>query len=410
MIHEITSDESLDQAYAWVCQRRRDYSHNQDVWSLRCRWKDIKPQLQADLLAGRYRLGPVHRFQGNGESTEVWGALDALVLKAIAIVLSQRLELPGSCYHLAGGQGGTGRGSEAAGGGPTEETCQTYGKGPNEFRATTKQKEVHTDCLPPAGSLSLPPRIRWENPSERSRPGGKCLVEPRGAKAAVRDVVDHLPGNPFVFRTDVTSYYASIDHDVLMAKLRERVDDVRVLDLLEQYVRRTVYCDGVYEDVARGISLGCPLSPLMGALYLAGLDERMEDTGLFYARFMDDWVVLAPTRWKLRKAIKIVRETLAELKVMMHPGKTFIGRVARGFSFLGYQIGPSGIVGAAVQTLERFRERVTRLYEQGAPAERIGKYVRRWRQWLRAGLQGYAPVTLGHADVSVSMPLPLQGP
>ena len=42
--------------------------------------------------------------------------------------------------------------------------------------------------------------------------------------------------------------------------------------------------------------LGCPLSPLMGALYLKRLDERMERTGLFYARFMDDWVVLAPRR------------------------------------------------------------------------------------------------------------------
>ena len=45
------------------------------------------------------------------------------------------------------------------------------------------------------------------------------------------------------------------------------------------------------------------------------VDEAMAETGLFYARFMDDWVVLAPTRWKLRAASRIVNEKLAELKV-----------------------------------------------------------------------------------------------
>jgi len=61
-----------------------------------------------------------------------------------------------------------------------------------------------------------------------------------------------------------------------------------VQNLLWQYIRRTVYCDGFYRDVKRGISLGCPLSPLMGALYLKQLDDSMENMGLFYARFMDD--------------------------------------------------------------------------------------------------------------------------
>jgi hypothetical protein len=65
----------------------------------------------------------------------------------------------------------------------------------------------------------------------------------------------------------------------------------------------------------QGISLGCPLSPLMGALYLKQLDDSMEKTGLFYARFMNDWVVIAPTRWKLREDIRMVNKTLNMLCV-----------------------------------------------------------------------------------------------
>ena len=113
-------------------------------------------------------------------------------------------------------------------------------------------------------------------------------------------MAEALPNNTFVFRSDVKSYYASIDHDILFTQLEELIADPRVLELLQGYIRRTIYDRGRYEDVTQGISLGCPVSPLIGALYLKPLDERMQGTGLFYARFMDDWVVLAPTRWKLR--------------------------------------------------------------------------------------------------------------
>jgi len=122
-------------------------------------------------------------------------------------------------------------------------------------------------------------------------------------------------------------------------------------------MKRIVYCDGFYRDVKQGISLGCPLSPLMGALYLKQLDDRMEKTGLFYARFMDDWIVIAPSRWKLRAAVRIVNKTLNILRIEKHPDKTFIGRVERGFNFLGYFMKP-GLLTVSSETVKRFAERI----------------------------------------------------
>ena len=55
---------------------------------------------------------------------------------------------------------------------------------------------------------------------------------------------------------------------------------------------------------------------------------------------MDDWIVFAPTRWKLRKVIRITNRVLNQLKVWQHPDKTFIGRAEKGFDFLGYHIRP----------------------------------------------------------------------
>ncbi|MGO9915067.1 MAG: hypothetical protein ACLQIB_10180 [Isosphaeraceae bacterium] len=117
------------------------------------------------------------------------------------------------------------------------------------------------------------------------------------------------------------------------------------------------------------------------------LDERVEKTGLAYARFMDDWVILAPTRWKLRAAIRLINQTLAELHVVQHPDKTFIGRISRGFDFLGYAFTPAGLE-VAPQAVERCVQRVSQLYEQGVDMIHIGAYVRRWQRWATSGLAG----------------------
>ena len=69
----------------------------------------------------------------------------------------------------------------------------------------------------------------------------------------------------------------------------------------------------------------------------------MARSGQFYMRFMDDILVLTPTRWKLRKAVKAVNEVLGSLRMEKHPDKTFIGRIEKGFDFLGYQFNPAGL-------------------------------------------------------------------
>lgn len=159
----------------------------------------------------------------------------------------------------------------------------------------------------------------------------------------MRAVVANLAAHTFVLRIDVKSNYDSIDHKPLFDLACAVIDDERVLALIWwQYIRRTVYDDGRYREVRRGLCRGCPLSPLMGALYLRQLDERIEGPGLFCIRLMDDWVVLAPTHWKLRTAIKVVNRILAGLKVEKHPDKTTIGRFERGVDLLGYHFSPGG--------------------------------------------------------------------
>ena len=107
----------------------------------------------------------------------------------------------------------------------------------------------------------------------------------------------------------------------------------------------------------------------------------MTATGLFYVRFMDDLLVLAPTRWKLRRAVRLVNEILGALRLEKHPDKTFIGRIERGFDFLRYRFTRAGL-NVARKTIDNFLEKASRLYEQeccaALAATALEMYVKRW--------------------------------
>ena len=141
-----------------------------------------------------------------------------------------------------------------------------------------------------------------------------------------------------------------------------------------------VECGGLYRELRQGISHGCPLSPLIGAPILSELDQRFRKDGLFYMRYMDD--ILTPTRWKLHRAVQALNQSLAEAKLEKHPYKTFVGRIEKGFDFLGYHFNPEGL-SVAVVTWGKFAARWHRIYEQkrSHPERRglPGDYVRRWQ-------------------------------
>jgi hypothetical protein len=66
-----------------------------------------------------------------------------------------------------------------------------------------------------------------------------------------------------------------------------------------------------------------------------------------------------------------------------------MGRIEKGFEFLGYHISPEGF-SLAKKTVGNFIERATRLYEQepegGVSSRRLGLYVNRWCRWVHSGL------------------------
>jgi RNA-directed DNA polymerase len=161
----------------------------------------------------------------------------------------------------------------------------------------------------------------------------------------------------------------------------------RVLNLIGQYLRRASERGRSFWDYEKGISLGCPLSPLIGGFFLNALDAAAAKLQLFYVRFMDDILILAPTRWQLRGAAKVVNQILGTLRLEKHPDKTFTGRIERGFDFLGYHFSPAGLPSA--KTIANFIEKASQLHEQKRSAvfaaAGLEMYVTRCVRWTTSG-------------------------
>ena len=86
----------------------KEHSPNNDVWNLRRHWQTIKPNLQQQLLDGTYQFSPPQEIRFETERIELWASLDALILKAVTLVLTRHLKpnISNQCVHVKENGGG----------------------------------------------------------------------------------------------------------------------------------------------------------------------------------------------------------------------------------------------------------------------------------------------------------------
>ena len=147
----------------------------------------------------------------------------------------------------------------------------------------------------------------------------------KGTVRYLRRVVEHYR---YVARFDVVSYYESMDHGQLLESLTQAGIGGDLKRIVADYL-------ALPDKPHRGKAMvaGGSLSPILGGLYLNPLDQIMgQDKRLVYVRYMDDFVVLAKTRWHLKKAIAQIHRVTGDLKLRLHRKiKSFIGRTDKGY-------------------------------------------------------------------------------
>jgi RNA-directed DNA polymerase len=162
----------------------------------------------------------------------------------------------------------------------------------------------------------------------------------RGAKDALRRVDTLLKaGHDWVVDADLKSYFDTLPHERLLALVKARVADGRVLALVESFLRAGVLEETKgWQPTERGTPQGGVISPLLANLYLNPLDHQMEAAGYEMVRYADDFVILCRTEVEAQAALAAVRAWVSEAGLTLHPEKTRIVDATQrgGFDFLGY--------------------------------------------------------------------------
>jgi RNA-directed DNA polymerase len=184
----------------------------------------------------------------------------------------------------------------------------------------------------------------------------------RRAQDAIEEV-RHLINPPacyeWVIEGDVENCFGSIHHGLLLAELRRRVTDKRVLGLVRQFLGAGIMTQqGSLAATPSGTPQGAILSPLLANVALSVLDRHFEAAwaartknqrvrdrakGLpsyRMIRYADDFVVLVRGSKTHAQALKeqtaeFMRE---QLRLTLSPEKTQITHVDDGFDLLGFRI------------------------------------------------------------------------
>lgn len=141
-----------------------------------------------------------------------------------------------------------------------------------------------------------------------------------------------LWGKPYILKADISKYFPSIDQRILMDTVSRLIGDPDVLWLFDAIIRNNGANYGV------GIPIGALTSQWLANLYFDPVDHFIkDDMGLrFYLRYMDDFVIIGPTKQWCQTVLDNVRDFLACRRLTLNP-KTDIFPASHGVDFVGYR-------------------------------------------------------------------------
>jgi RNA-directed DNA polymerase len=238
----------------------------------------------------------------------------------------------------------------------------------------------------------------------------------RRAQDAIAEI--HYLASPvrnyqWVLEGDIEACFDAIDHVALLARVRRRIGDKRVLELVQAFCKAGILTEaGAWQDTNAGTPQGGILSPLLANIALSALDEHftaawaaMGDSSARHrrrrrglatyrlVRYADDFVVMVNgTRAHTEAVREEVAAVLAPIGLRLSESKTRIVHIDEGFDFLGFRIQRQPKRGCGKPTVYTYPSKpaLTRVKAKVRAATRQG-----YNQSLAVLLHRLAPVLRG---------------
>lgn len=189
----------------------------------------------------------------------------------------------------------------------------------------------------------------------------------RSAQQAMESVKEYAEdGYKFVAEVDLSKYFDTINHDLLLQILRRKIKDEKLIDLIKKFLKSGVMDNGLFVKTEEGSPQGGPLSPLLANIYLNEYDQEMAKRGVNIVRYADDIIVEAKSKRAAERLLESSRKYLeGKLKLKMNVEKSRVVSVySSKFKFLGFTLGKNKIgviIRAHKQSIKKAKDKLKSL-------------------------------------------------
>lgn len=139
----------------------------------------------------------------------------------------------------------------------------------------------------------------------------------------------------FAVKTDIKDFFENIDHEKLLEILRANIRDARIIRLIELWIKNGIFERFDYRAHAKGVHQGDVLSPLLSNIYLNQMDKFLENSGVEFVRYADDFVMFFVSYEAAKRGLARLKDFLKTISLSLNEAKTSIHGKDSEFAFLG---------------------------------------------------------------------------